>query len=59
MDGLITDECPVLWLDEYATVVRAALHLKQGLLPHSGGWAEQPAILMQLAEIFNNEVRRG
>jgi hypothetical protein len=53
VDGLVTEQCPVLWLDEYGQVVRAHLHLKQGILPHSGGWAEQPGILMQLVEVFS------
>jgi hypothetical protein len=49
----------VLWLDEYAQVIRTHLHLEKGILPHSGGWAEQPAVLMQLVETFKSEVGRG
>ena len=56
MSGLVTECCPVLWLDEYAQVVRTHLYQDKGILPHSGGWAEQPAVLMQLAEVFRAEV---
>ena len=34
--------------DEYATVVRAHVYLEKGLLPHSGGWAEQPAVRVRI-----------
>ena len=59
MDGLVTECCPVLWLDEYAQVVRTHLYLGKGILPHAGGWSEQPAVLMLLVEIFKMESRRG
>lgn len=59
MSGLVTECCPVLWLDEYAPVVRTHLYLEKGILPHAGGWSEQPAVLMMLAEIFKSEAGRG
>jgi len=59
VNGLVTECCPVLWLEEYAQVVRAHIYLEKGILPHAGGWAEQPAILMQLVEVFKNEAGRG
>ncbi|OGT05648.1 MAG: hypothetical protein A2143_01775 [Gallionellales bacterium RBG_16_57_15] len=59
VSGLVTECCPVLWLDEYAQVIRAHLYLEKGILPHANGWAEQPAVLMALAEIFKSEVGRG
>lgn len=55
----MTECCPVLWLDEYVQVVRAHLYLDKGILPHAGGWADQPAALMQLVEIFRGELTRA
>lgn len=56
VDGLITAECPVLWLEDYAVIARAYLYQEKGFLPHAGGWADQPAVLMQLLEKFTNGV---
>ena len=58
MDGLVTECCPVLWIDEFATVIRTHIYLEKGILPHAGGWAEQPAVLMQLAETFKANITR-
>jgi len=55
--GEITDRCPLMWAAEFATVFDAARWLDKGVLPHSGGWAEQPAILMQLAQVALDEQR--
>lgn len=60
VEGLFTDECPVLWLQDYAQVARSHLFMQKGILPHDGGWADQPAVLMQLTETFSNGVaQRG
>lgn len=59
MDGLVTEICPVLWLGEFAQVARAWLWSQKGILPHAGGWADQPAVLMQLVEKFGNEAGHG
>lgn len=56
MEKLVTECCPVLWLEEFDTVVRTHVYLEKGILPHGGGWAEQPAVLMGLAEIFRSNV---
>jgi hypothetical protein len=58
VDGLITHECPVLWLSEYVSIIRAHMFLQKGALPHTGGWADQPAVLMQLTEKFTSEAGR-
>jgi hypothetical protein len=49
----------VLWLEELTQVARGHLFMQKGILPHSGGWADQPAVLMQLIERFSNEVGNG
>ena len=59
VEGLVTEECPVLWLPEMMQVIHAHRYASQGILPHAGGWADQPAVLMQMVEHFNNEVPRG
>lgn len=59
VEGLITEECPVLWLGEFWQVVRTHLYLEKGILPSDGGWSSQPAVLMQLTEIFTQEYKRG
>lgn len=58
VDGLVTEECPVLWLQELAHIARAYLFSEKGILPHTGGWADQPGVLMQLVERFSSEVKR-
>lgn len=58
VSGLVTECCPVLWLDDYTQVVRAHQYLDKGILPHSGGWAEQPAVLMQLVDVFGSNISR-
>jgi hypothetical protein len=35
-------------------LIRAAVSLKQGILPYSGGYLEQPAQLMEALEIVNS-----
>jgi len=44
-------ECPVLIANENSDVFRAYNYAEKGILPHSGGWAEQPAVLMRLVNI--------
>jgi len=61
--GYVTDECPVMWINEYAVVFEAYNFMEKGFLPYRGGWAEQPAILMQYVDIVgevvaNNERKR-
>jgi len=36
-------------------VFRAANFAEKNILPHSGGWADQPAKLMRYIEIINLE----
>jgi hypothetical protein len=59
VDGLVTEECPVLWLQDFLPIIRAHLFMGKGILPHAGGWADQPAVLMQLTEKFSSEVKHG
>jgi len=53
ISGDFTLECPISHYRDYYRAVDAASHYRNGHLPHSGGWADQPAILMQLIGIFN------
>jgi len=53
---MITECCPVLWQSEFAQVIHAHVWNDKGVLPHEGGWADQPAVLMGLAGIFSQEV---
>jgi len=46
----------VLYLNEYAGAFKARKMLEKGLLPHSGGYAEQPARLMRCVDIINEVV---
>ena len=55
--GEIT-ECPSKWFNEYALVFETHSYLDRGVLPHSGGWADQPAKLMMLAGFVASEVVR-
>ncbi len=57
VDGEITDRCPMIWALEYHPVFEAANWMDQGVLPHSGGWADQPAALMALAKVVQDEYR--
>jgi len=57
--GEITDRCPMIWAREYAIVFTAAAWMDRGVLPHSGGWADQPAVLMQLAQVALDEQRKA
>jgi len=59
VDGMVTEECPVLWIPQLSHVIRGHLFAEKGILPHAGGWADQPAVLMQLIEKFTSEVPRG
>jgi len=54
--GYITDRCPVVYVDEYALAFKAHVWAKRGFLPFSGGWAEQPAKLMEQVSIIMHEV---
>jgi len=49
-------ECPVLFINEYAEAFKARKMLEKGILPHSGGYAEQPALLMRCVNIINEVV---
>jgi len=59
VDGHKTTECPVLWYPEFEVVFRGYEWLKLNKFPHGGGWADQPAVLMQLMEHVAAEVRNG
>lgn len=47
--------CPSIWHNEYADVFTAFDYLERNILPHSGGWADQPAKLMELVQIVADE----
>jgi len=53
--GEITDRCPVMYIHEFTDVFLAFNHYQQGYLPHSGGWADQPALLMHYMSIVTSE----
>jgi hypothetical protein len=59
VDGLTSEQCPVLWLDKYSQVIKAYQYEERGILPHSGGWADQPALMMQMTEAFRLGVNLG
>ena len=46
-------------LEQYAHVARGHMYAQKGILPHAGGCADQPAIMMQLIELFTSEAGRG
>ena len=50
-----TTECPVLSYGELSIVFEAAKQYNKGVMPHSGGWADQPAKLMRFISIVNAE----
>lgn len=43
------------WIDEFYLVFKSVNLYEKGVLPFSGGWAEQPAKLMRFVEIVNQE----
>jgi len=47
-------KCPVLFYAEFDHVFSAYKYHKEGILPHSGGWADQPANLMAFVEIIKS-----
>jgi len=52
-------KCPSLWYNEYRVVFDAYVYwVDRNTLPHSGGWADQPARLMSLVDIVASEVER-
>lgn len=55
IDGHIETECPVQWYGELDVVFVAADHYNRGMMPHAGGWADQPAKLMRFVTIANGE----
>jgi len=59
ISGEITDRCPLMWARDYSVVFTAAHWLERGVLPHAGGWADQPAVLMELAGIVIDEHRKS
>jgi len=54
VDGYVTI-CPVQWYKEMQVVFSAAKHYNNGFLPNAGGWADQPAKLMEFIKIANAE----
>jgi len=50
-------ECPVLYLKQFAPVFIAYNEIEEYGLPHSGGWAEQPAKLMQYVKLIRVVMR--
>jgi len=53
--GHETDVCPVMWINEYSSAFDAYLWSDKGMLPFRGGWADQPAMLMQCVDIISAE----
>jgi len=51
IDGEHTLECPVVHIGEFITVFRAINWISKGVLPNAGGWADQPAKLIEFIEI--------
>jgi len=45
----------VMWVDECAEAFDAYLWSEKGILPYSGGHAEQPALIMQAIDIVAAE----
>ena len=59
MDGLVSDGCPILYSDELDSVMKAHDFLSLNhCLPGQGGWGDQPAVLMDLLNVYTNEVRQ-
>lgn len=59
ISGEVTDRCPIMWAQEFGVVFTAAAWLDRGVLPHAGGWADQPALLMSLAQVVLDEQRKA
>jgi len=57
--GEITDRCPVMYVHEFNEAFVAYNHYQNGHLPHSGGWADQPAKLMTLMDIVTSEKNKN
>jgi len=62
--GHVTKGCPVMYVSDYGVVFQSYIWAKRGFLPHDGGWADQPARLMQGVDIVwdvvaEEELRRA
>jgi len=55
IDGLVTDSCPVMYVDENAALFRMYLWAERGFMPYRGGWAEQPAGVIAGLDILYKE----
>ena len=50
--GVVSETCPITYGEEFSLVMLASVENKKGRLPHAGGWADQPAKLMELMRIY-------
>lgn len=50
--GVTSRVCPVTYSREFGMVVFSVEQAKKNHLPHSGGWADQPAVLMELMNAY-------
>lgn len=57
VNDVISKTCPISHSAEFAAVVHSVTQSKRGHLPHSGGWADQPAVLMQMMDIYEAATR--
>jgi len=58
VDEIISD-CPVKFINENPLLFHAVLYKESGVLPNSGGWAEQPAKLMKYIGYIVSEKNHG
>jgi len=58
VDDHETDRCPVMYYSEYAPIFSSYNAYKDGFLPISGGYLEQPANLMDCIDIVKGEYNK-
>ena len=54
-EGIETEVCPVRFYDAAELAIAGHVFKRDGILPRSGGWQEQPALLMDGIEIVDRE----
>jgi len=52
VEGLVTDSCPVMYTVDYSFLFTSFVWVERGLLPFTGGWAEQPTNLIDGLDII-------
>jgi len=56
VEGLVTEHCPVMTVNESGDLFSAYVWADRGFLPFSGGWCDQPTSVTDGLDIVYREV---